>query len=98
MFIIEKGLEQAHRATEAIYSKDVKSLISLSSEDLEQVFNGAPIINLLLSPGISVLELGMKAKCFSTESKYKLSFNIFPRRNPITFIAFDAPNRSCDKK
>ncbi|XP_028173631.1 tyrosine--tRNA ligase, mitochondrial [Ostrinia nubilalis] len=64
----KEGLEQALRATDAIYSKDVKSLVALSSTELEQVFSGAPIVTLLLSPGITVLELGMKANCFPTES------------------------------
>ncbi|CAG5031836.1 unnamed protein product [Parnassius apollo] len=64
----ENGLAQARQATQAIYSKDVKSLVALNSSDLEQVFEGAPVVNLLLSPGISVLKLGMMAKCFPTES------------------------------
>ncbi|PZC82989.1 hypothetical protein B5X24_HaOG208856 [Helicoverpa armigera] len=55
------------KATDAIYSKDVKSLVALSSTELEQVFENATVTNLLLSPGITVLELGMKAKCFPTE-------------------------------
>ncbi|XP_047995666.1 tyrosine--tRNA ligase, mitochondrial [Leguminivora glycinivorella] len=64
----KEGLERAQRATEAIYSKDVKSLVTLSSTELEQVFQGAPVVQLLLSPGVTVLELGMKAGCFPTES------------------------------
>ncbi|KAF9417168.1 hypothetical protein HW555_005679 [Spodoptera exigua] len=64
----KEGLERAMKATEAIYSKDVKSLVSLSSTELEQIFENATVTNLLLSPGITVLELGMKAKCFPTES------------------------------
>ncbi|XP_072932103.1 tyrosine--tRNA ligase, mitochondrial [Epargyreus clarus] len=63
----EEGLVKARDTTDAIYSKDVKSLVSLSSTDLEQVFEGAPIVNLLLSPGITVLNLGLLAKCFPTE-------------------------------
>lgn len=62
------GLAQAQRATSAIYSKDIKSLVSLKSDELEKVFEGAPVTSLLLSPGITVLELGMKAKCFPTEN------------------------------
>ncbi|KAI5651747.1 tRNA synthetases class I (W and y) domain-containing protein [Phthorimaea operculella] len=64
----EEGLAQAQRASEALFSKDVKSLVSLSSTELEQVFHGAPTVSLLLSPGITVLELGLKAGCFPTES------------------------------
>lgn len=64
----KEGLERAMKATEAVYSKDVKSLISLTSTELEQIFDGATITNLLLSPGITVLELGLKAKCFPTEN------------------------------
>ncbi|XP_050346332.1 tyrosine--tRNA ligase, mitochondrial [Nymphalis io] len=64
----EEGLRKARQTTEAIYSKDVKSLIALTPTDMEQIFEGAAIIHLLLSPGITVLDLGMKAKCFPTES------------------------------
>ncbi|XP_013199856.1 tyrosine--tRNA ligase, mitochondrial isoform X2 [Amyelois transitella] len=64
----EEGLSRAIKATEAIYSKDVRALVSLSSEELEQVFEGAPVVTLLLSPGITVLDLGLKAKCFPTEN------------------------------
>lgn len=69
MLFPEEGLERALKATEAIYSKDVASLVSLSSTELEQIFDGATVTSLLLSPGITVMELGMKAKCFPTESK-----------------------------
>lgn len=68
-FVAEEGLARALRATDAIYSKDVKSLVALSGLELQQVFDGAPVVTLLLSPGITVLELGLKAKCFLTESK-----------------------------
>ncbi|CAH0579111.1 unnamed protein product [Chrysodeixis includens] len=64
----KEGVEKALKATEAIHSKDVKSLIALSSTELEQVFENATVTTLLLSPGITVLELGMKAKCFPTEN------------------------------
>ncbi|RVE44461.1 hypothetical protein evm_010865 [Chilo suppressalis] len=64
----KEGLQQALKATEAMYSKDVKSLVALSSVELEEVFSGATVTNILLSPGITVLELGMKANCFPTES------------------------------
>ncbi|CAF4922071.1 unnamed protein product [Pieris macdunnoughi] len=64
----EEGLKKARLATEAIHSKNVKSLITLSSTELEQVFEGAPVTQLLLSPGITVLELGLKANCFATEA------------------------------
>ncbi|XP_041978460.1 tyrosine--tRNA ligase, mitochondrial [Aricia agestis] len=62
------GLEKARKASDAIFSKDVNSLVSLNSTDLEQIFEGASVSRLLLSPGMTVLELGMKAKCFPTES------------------------------
>ncbi|CAB3223975.1 unnamed protein product [Arctia plantaginis] len=64
----KEGLERALKATEAIYSKNVKSLVSLSGTELEQIFSEATVTSLLLSPGITVLELGLKAKCFPTES------------------------------
>lgn len=67
--VTEEGLTRALKATQAIYSKDVTALVTLSLTDMEQAFDGAPVVDLLLSPGITVLELGLKAKCFPTESK-----------------------------
>ncbi|XP_038211850.1 tyrosine--tRNA ligase, mitochondrial [Zerene cesonia] len=64
----EEGLVRARKATEAIYNKDVNSLVTLSSTELEQVFDGAPVSKLMLRPGITVLELGLQANCFPTES------------------------------
>ncbi|XP_026751469.1 tyrosine--tRNA ligase, mitochondrial [Galleria mellonella] len=64
----EEGLAKALKATDALYNKDVNALVDLSSVELEQMFQGAPVVTLLLSPGITILELGMKAKCFPTES------------------------------
>lgn len=64
----DEGLNRAKKATEAIYGKNVNSLISLTPTELEQVFSGAPVISLLMTPGITVLDLGMKAQCFPTEN------------------------------
>ncbi|XP_026317629.1 tyrosine--tRNA ligase, mitochondrial [Hyposmocoma kahamanoa] len=64
----EGGLAKARRVTDAIYNKDVNSLVSLTPTEMEQVFEGAPVVNMLLSPGITVFDLGMKSKCFPTES------------------------------
>ncbi|XP_053607108.1 tyrosine--tRNA ligase, mitochondrial [Plodia interpunctella] len=64
----EAGLSQARRATDAIYSKDVTALASLTQDELAQVFTGAPVVRLLLQPGITVLDLGVRANCFPTEN------------------------------
>lgn len=69
LLFIEEGLAKARRVTDAIYNKDVNSLVSLTPTEMEQVFEGAPVVNMLLSPGITVFDLGMKSKCFPTESK-----------------------------
>lgn len=70
----EEGMRRAQRATEAIFSKKVSALAQLSPVEMEQTFDGAPVVSLLLSPGITVLQLGLMAKCFSTESESCITF------------------------
>jgi len=40
----------------------------LSVNDVLKIFNGATVVELMLEPGITVLQMAMKAKCFLTDS------------------------------
>lgn len=65
---IESGLEEALVATSALYSKNKDTLSSLSVDDVIRIFNGATVVDLMMEPGMTVLQMTMKAKCFLTDS------------------------------
>lgn len=55
--------------TNALYKGNVDGLADLNLAEIQQTFQGATMVDLLTEPGMSILELAMKAKCFPTESK-----------------------------
>jgi len=65
----ESGLKQAERVTNALYKGNVEGLAELNLAEIQQTFQGATMVDLLTEPGMSILELAMKAKCFPTESE-----------------------------
>lgn len=64
----ETGLQEAIVATSALYDNSIDTLSTLSINDICKIFNGATVVELMLEPGITVLQMAMKAKCFLTES------------------------------
>jgi len=64
----ENGLQEALVATSALYDNNIETLSMLSVNDIFKIFNGATIVELMLEPGITVLQMAMKAKCFLTDS------------------------------
>ncbi|XP_053963774.1 tyrosine--tRNA ligase, mitochondrial [Anastrepha ludens] len=64
----EKGLKQAERITDALYKGSVDALGELNYEEVKSVFAGAKVVDILAEPGMSMLQLAMKAQCFITES------------------------------
>lgn len=65
----EEGLRMAEMISQALYSGDFHALGDLDPKDLPQIFEGASYKELLLEPGLTVLEIAMKANLFATESK-----------------------------
>jgi len=63
----ENGLQEALLATSALYDNNIETLSTLSVNDVYKIFNGATVVELMLEPGITVLQMAMKAKCFLTE-------------------------------
>jgi len=55
--------------TNALYKGNVEGLAELNLAEIQQTFQGATMVDLLTEPGMSILELAMKAKCFPTESE-----------------------------
>ncbi|KAI8040133.1 hypothetical protein M5D96_007563 [Drosophila gunungcola] len=64
----ENGLKQAERVTNALYKGNVEGLAELNLAEIQQTFQGATMVDLMTEPGMSILELAMKAKCFPTET------------------------------
>lgn len=60
---------KAKQTSAALYQRDVKSLSSLALDELEELFKGANIVEMLPSPGMSLMELALQANCFPTEGK-----------------------------
>lgn len=60
----EGGLSSALQTTETLYSKDLNKLAEMTAEDLSLVLDGAPIIELLPKPGMTVYNLALEAGCF----------------------------------
>jgi len=63
--------------TNALYKGNVEGLAELNLSEIQQTFQGATMVNLLTEPGMSIIELAMKAKCFPTESKLSFSLEIW---------------------
>lgn len=68
LLCIETGLQEAIVATSALYGNSIETLSMLNINDIFKIFNGATTVELMLEPGITVLQMAMKAKCFLTES------------------------------
>lgn len=65
---IETGLQEALVATSALYDNSIETLSTLGINDIFKIFSGSTAVELMLEPGITVLQMAMKAKCFLTES------------------------------
>ncbi|KAM6424828.1 tyrosine--tRNA ligase, mitochondrial [Rhynochetos jubatus] len=55
------GLESAKRCTKALYYSSVEALEAMSDQELQELFRQAPSAELLLEPGMNVLDLCRKA-------------------------------------
>lgn len=69
LYILEDGLNLAECATKILYQSDLHSLAKLSASELQQVFPHSNVLYTLYEPGISMLDLTMKAGCFKTEGE-----------------------------
>ncbi|CAN2389361.1 mitochondrial [Pristimantis euphronides] len=54
------GLESAKRCTQALYHNSIGALAAMSDQELRELFQGASFIELLLEPGIRVLDACLK--------------------------------------
>lgn len=74
LFFVETGLQEALLATSSLYDNNIETLSKLNINDILKIFKGATIVELMLEPGITVLQMAMKAKCFLTDSNNNLLY------------------------
>lgn len=86
-FLLEKGLKQAERITEALYKGDLMSLSTLNCAEIQAILKGATVVDVLAEPDITILQLAMKAKCFHNQSIKFRMLTLFSRLR-IIFILF----------
>ncbi|KAL8579974.1 hypothetical protein ACOMHN_056862 [Nucella lapillus] len=60
----DRGVESARRWTEALYGASVEAVASLTPAQLSQLLGQVPVQPMLLDPGMTLLDLCMRAGCF----------------------------------
>ena len=74
-------MKSAERITAALFGDSLDALGQLDADELTETFRGASVVELLLHPAMSLLEMAMKAKCFNTESKFVADVTLVRRCN-----------------
>lgn len=62
----EEGLEKAKIASKALYEGNISALSTINAKEVEELFHGATVCEVLPEAGQSILDLAMKIKCFPT--------------------------------
>lgn len=63
----EVGLEKALNATRVLYDSDVSTLAKCSADELRTIFEQADSVQLLFTPGLTLVDFALKVGCFRTE-------------------------------
>lgn len=75
MFVLsEEGLERARTITKALYEGSLTALAELTENEIKSTFVGAPLFEILLQPGMTVLDLALKAECYPHKSEFCFIF------------------------
>lgn len=69
-----EGLKKAKQVTAALYDGDFAALSSLSQAELKSIFVGAKVHEILLEPGMTVLDLVLKAKIYKHDRTLHVFF------------------------
>lgn len=64
----KEGLERAKRVSDALFNSNIDAIGELKNEDVKQVFSGAPYKELIMEPGMNMLDVAMKIPCFAKQS------------------------------
>lgn len=68
--VSEEGLKKARQVTAALYEGDFAALSSLTAAEIKSVFAGAKVHEVLLEPGMTILDLALKAKIYKHDRKW----------------------------
>lgn len=63
----ESGLKEAKRWTEALFDQTGAGLSNLSKEEMMSLFKNIPCTQIIPEPGITLLDVCMRCKCFPRE-------------------------------
>lgn len=66
----EEGLKKAKQVTAALYDGDFAALSALSQCEIKSIFAGAKIFEMLLEPGMTILDVVLKAKIYKHDRMY----------------------------
>lgn len=94
----EDGLKKAKQVTAALYDGDFAALSSLSQTEMKSVFVGAKVHEILLEPGMTVLDLVVKAKIYKHDREYRIiwvSSGIFSFKMGYLFYQAKQRDTSC---
>lgn len=67
-------MKSAERITAVLYSNSIDALAALKPDEITESFKGATFVEILLQPGITVLDMVLKAQCFANESNPLVQF------------------------
>lgn len=84
--IVEDGLKKAKLATSALYDGDFAALSSLSAIEMKSIFTGAKVYDVLLEPGMTILDLALKANIYKNNRKFIHKFSIFDSSHNIPYF------------
>lgn len=71
----EKGLDEAKKATAALFEGDFTILSALSRDEMKSIFVGAKVFDVMFEPGMTVLDLALKAQIYKHDRMYSLKNN-----------------------
>ncbi|XP_063704809.1 tyrosine--tRNA ligase, mitochondrial [Culicoides brevitarsis] len=62
-----EGLKKAKEVSSALFKGDATILGTLPTNEIKDIFKGAPVVDILLEPGMTVFDLVTRVKCFPTD-------------------------------
>ncbi|XP_041788067.1 tyrosine--tRNA ligase, mitochondrial [Anopheles merus] len=90
----EAGLYKAMAISRALYNGDLSTLEQLEVRDVAQSFGGAPLCEILPEPGMTVLDVALRARCFPSRADAEriigaggFSINLKKAKNPAEVLS-----------
>uniref|UniRef100_A0A182R226 Tyrosine--tRNA ligase n=1 Tax=Anopheles funestus TaxID=62324 RepID=A0A182R226_ANOFN len=90
----EEGLQKAIGISNALYNGDLSTLELLEIKDIAQSFGGAPLCEILPEPGMTVVDVALRARCFPSRTDAEriitaggFSINLKKAKNPSEVLS-----------